>query len=53
MAGGEGGAELGREVAKGLGHDGCVGEDGHEVRVAEPARHDVDVEVFEDATGKC
>lgn len=37
------------EILQGLGDNGGIGQDWHEVSVSEPARDDVDVEVFQNA----
>jgi hypothetical protein len=39
----QGGAKFGGEVFQSLGDDHGIGEDRHEIGVAEPARDDVDV----------
>lgn len=49
MGGGEGVTELGGDFLEGLGQDAGGSEDGHEIGVALPTGHDVEVEVFDDA----
>src|SRR5579864_1954616 len=45
---GPGGGELAPRLHEVLGNDAHVGENGHEVRVAAPARHDMHVPVIDD-----